>query len=264
METPERAAQRIFGERSAFYAGTPVHKDPEVLKHVIGLAAPRIDEIALDVATGSGHTAAALAPHLANVVCVDITRQMLAQAEKMAIELNIHNMTLCLADAHELPFHDNEFDIVTCRRAPHHFSDLMEALREIRRVLRSGGRLVIDDRSVPEDDSVDSCMNQLDRLHDASHIREYRPSEWRRLLEKCRFKVDLIEPYSKQLPLTSLTTDVSPKNVDRIREIVDGLNCNQRKAMNVTQRGGEVYLNHWYVTLLAHPTEAQPDDNSSN
>jgi len=254
METPEQAAQRIFGERSAFYAASTVHKDPTVLKRVIELAAPRPDARALDVATGSGHTAAALAPNLANVVCVDITRQMLAQAEKMALELDIHNIDLCRANADSLPFYDNAFDIVTCRRAPHHFSDIMEALLEMRRVLRSVGRLVIDDRSVPEDDFVDSCMNELDRLHDESHVREYRPSQWRQLLERCGFTVDLIEPYSRQLPLTSLTTDVSPKNTERIHDILKGLTELQREAMNVADIGGEVYLNHWYVILLAHPT----------
>jgi len=257
METPERAAQRVFGERSTFYSVSAVHKDPEVLKRVIELAAPWPDAIALDVATGSGHTAAALAPHLAHVVCVDITHQMLAQAKKIAFDLDIRNMNQCLANAHALPFHDDAFDIVTCRRAPHHFSDIMEALREMRRVLRSVGRLVIDDRSVPEDDFVDSCMNELDRLHDESHVREYRPSEWRRLLEECGFKIEVIEQYSKRLPLASLTTDVSSSNTLKIRDIVNGFNNHQRQVMNVTEIGGVTHLNHWYVTLLAHPTAAQ-------
>lgn len=261
METPEQAAQRIFGERSAFYSRSAVHKDPEVLKHIVKLAAPRADSSVLDVGTGSGHTAAALAPKVADVVCVDITRQMLAEAQKLALELRIDKVTFCLANAHALPFHDRAFDIVTCRRAAHHFSDITQALREMRRVLRPDGRLVIDDRSVPEDTFVDSCMNELDRLHDASHVREYRPSQWRELLEGCDFVVDLIEPYSKRLPLTSLTTNVSPKNIERIHAIVNHLNDDQKGAMNVTEKDGEVYLNHWYITLSAHLTAQDQQDS---
>ena len=166
METPEQAAQRIFGERSAFYAGSAVHKDPEVLRRVIKLARPNGDSLALDVATGSGHTGAALAPHVASVVCVHITSEMIAEAEKLTLELGLGNVRFCLANAQALPFQDGAFNIVTCRRAAHHFSDIAKALREIKRVLRSEGRLVLDDRSVPEDDFVDSCMNELDRLHD--------------------------------------------------------------------------------------------------
>jgi ubiquinone/menaquinone biosynthesis C-methylase UbiE len=91
---------------------------------------------------------------------------MIAEAEKLTLELGLGNVRFCLANAQALPFQDGAFNIVTCRRAAHHFSDIAKALREIKRVLRSEGRLVLDDRSVPEDDFVDSCMNELDRLHD--------------------------------------------------------------------------------------------------
>lgn len=229
-----------------------MHKDPDVLKRVIQLAIPRVDSLALDIATGSGHTAAALAPRVAGVVCVDITRKMIAEAEKLTLELGIDNMRFCLADTHALPFHDRTFNIVTCRRAAHHFSNITQALGEMKRVLRSDGRLIVDDRSVPEDDFVDSCLNELDRLHDASHVREYRPSQWRRLLEASGFIVDLIEPYSKHLPLTSLTTHVSPKNTERIHAIVNDLTDEQKRAMNVVAIDGEIHLNHWYVMLSAH------------
>jgi ubiquinone/menaquinone biosynthesis C-methylase UbiE len=251
METPERTAQRIFGERSSFYARSAMHKDPEVLNRIIELAAPRIDSLTLDVATGSGHTAAALAPHVAAVTCIDITRQMLAEAQTLTRQLGITNLHYCLANAHALPFQDSVFEIVTCRRAAHHFSDITQALREMKRVIQPYGRLIVDDRSVPEDDFVDTCMNQLDRLHDASHVQEYSPSQWRRLLG-VGFTVDQIEPYSRHLPLSSLTTNVSPKNAERIHSIVNNLTQEQRRVMNVTEIGGEAYLNHWYVMLSAH------------
>jgi len=103
------------------------------------------------------------------------------------------------------------FHLITCRRAAHHFSQIQQALAEMGRVLRVGGRLVIDDRSVPEDDFVDACMNELDRYHDESHVREYRPSEWRRLLEGQGFKVEALEPYTKHRALTSFTEKASPR-----------------------------------------------------
>jgi ubiquinone/menaquinone biosynthesis C-methylase UbiE len=252
METPERTTQRIFGERSTFYTRSAVHKDPEVLNRIIKLAAPRTDSLALDVATGSGHTAVALAPHLAAVICIDITNKMLAEAQTLTLQLGITNIQYCLANAHALPFPDSVFDIVTCRRAAHHFSDVAQALREMKRVVQSNGRIVVDDRSVPEDDFVNSCMNQLDRLHDASHVHEYSPSQWRRLLEAVGFTVDQIDPYSRHLPLSSLTTNVSSKNTERIHAIVNNLTQEQKRVMNVIEVGGETYLNHWYVMLSAH------------
>lgn len=252
IETSEQAARRIFGERSSFYTKSAVHKDPEVLKRIIRLAGPRVDSLALDIATGSGHTAAALAPKVSAVVGIDITPQMIGEAQKLTLELGIGNVLLCLADTHTLPFQNQTFNIVTCRRAAHHFSNIMHALQEMKRVMRSNGRLVVDDRSVPEDDFVDGCMNELDRLHDASHVREYRPSQWVSMLQASGFKVDLIEPYSKNLPLTSLTTSVSPKNTERIQTIVNELTHERRRAMHVDEINGEIFINHWYLMLSAH------------
>jgi len=252
MKILEQSAQRIFGERSEFYTTSLVHKDPQVLARVIELAAPQANWLALDVATGAGHTAFALAPYVNDVVCVDITLEMLAEADKLAHERAIANTRFCLGDVHALPFGEGVFHVVTCRRAAHHFADVRRALREMKRVLRGGGRLVIDDRSVPDDDFVDACMNEMDRLHDESHVREYRIGEWRRMLESSGFTVDLIEPYVKHLPLTSLTNNASSKNAQKIGEIISNLNDDQMKALNVVKKDSQIYLNQWYVMLSAH------------
>jgi ubiquinone/menaquinone biosynthesis C-methylase UbiE len=249
--TPEEEAQQIFAERSAFYSRSAVHKDPEVLKRIVKLANLKSNALALDIATGSGHTALALAPHVAGVVCIDLTQQMIGEARKLSSAQGTRKLQFFLADAHALPFRDEAFSAITCRRAAHHFSNIMQALREIRQSLSPDGTLVIDDRTVPDDDFVDSCMNELDRLHDESHVREYRASEWCRMLEASGFRVDVVEPYFRHLPLTSLTENVSPENTKKIQAIMEGLSDEQREAMNVRQVGGKIHLNHWYVMLCA-------------
>ena len=94
-------------------------------------------------------------------------------------------------------------------------------------------------------------MNKLDRLHDESHVREYSAGEWRRMLEMSGFSVALAEPYFKHLPLTSLTTNVSRENTEKIQAIVEGLNNRQWKAMNGREIDGVIHLNHWYVMICA-------------
>jgi ubiquinone/menaquinone biosynthesis C-methylase UbiE len=250
----EDLAKRVFGERAALYTTGATHTDPRILQRVVELAAPQAHWSTLDIATGTGHTALALAPHVASVIGIDLTPQMLAAAERLRAERGMTNVTFETGDVHRLTFADASFDLVTCRLAAHHFSDITRALGEMRRALRRQGHLVIDDRSVPEDDFVDACMNALDRLHDESHVREYRPSEWRRMLAQAGFAVHAVEPYVRHRPLTALTDGVSPENVARIRTLLASLDQAQRAALNLVDVAGQPYLNHWYVLIAAATT----------
>ncbi len=244
-------SQQVFSQRAAFYTTSATHTDKNVLNRVVELAKPQSHQNVLDIATGTGHTAFALAPFVREVIAIDVAIEMLIEGRKLKAERGVSNVEFRLADAHELPFDDRSFEIVTCRRAAHHFLNIEKSLNEMKRVLTDGGRLVIDDRSVPEDDWVDAAMNRLDGLHDESHVRQYRSSEWERMLIDAGFQIETIEPYTQHRPLSSLTANVDPKNLTEINSIVAALNESQRKAMNVVEKDGEIYLNHWYVMIAA-------------
>jgi ubiquinone/menaquinone biosynthesis C-methylase UbiE len=251
MTDHETEARRIFGRRSSHYTVSPCHRDPEVLARVVELSSPQPDWSVLDVATGTGHTAFALAPHIGYLIGIDITPEMLREAGKLRCERSVTNVDLTLAEAHDLPFKDEAFQLVTCRRAAHHFTDIMRALGELSRVLCQGGRFLIDDRSVPEDDFVDECMNTLDRYHDPSHVRQYRPGEWERMLKTLGFSIETIEPYIKHRPLSSLTAGVSNGEVRKIRDVIERLDSAQQRAFSLTEVDGELHFNHWYVMISA-------------
>lgn len=249
--TPEELAKQSFGERAAFYTTSAAHTDPKVLAQVVELAAPQPQWTGLDIATGSGHTAFALAPHVRTMIAVDLTAEMLGQARGLRAARQATNVDFALADAHRLPFPDATFDVVTCRRAAHHFSDIAAAVQEMHRVLRPGGRLVIDDRSVPEDDFVDRCMNMLDTYHDPSHVRQYRPSEWREMLQRGGFATQSLDGYIINRPLSALSGDVEPERAAKIEAVLRGLDAPQRQAMGYVDVAGDPHLNHWYVILAA-------------
>jgi SAM-dependent methyltransferase len=243
--------QTVFAQRAAFYTTSAVHKDKVVLDRLVELAQVQPTDRVLDVATGTGHTAFAFAPYVSEVIATDITPEMLAEGKKLKAENGVSNVTFELADAHDLPFAPASFDVATCRRSAHHFVDIAKAMREMTRVLKPGGRLVIDDRSVPEDDFVDATLNRLDVLHDRSHVREYRPSEWQSMLEEAGCKVEVVEPYTKHRPLSAFTEKADPADAREIETIVAALDKSQRAAMNVVEKDGEIYLNHWFVMVVA-------------
>ncbi|MDQ6748894.1 MAG: methyltransferase domain-containing protein, partial [Candidatus Dormibacteraeota bacterium] len=221
------------------------------LARLVEITAPRPGWRVLDVATGTGHTAFAFAPAVAWVVATDLTEAMLRQAERVRKDRGYGNVELQSADVHGLPFADARFDLVTCRRAAHHFSRIEVALAEMHRVLKPGGRLLIDDRASPDDDEVDAILHRLDVLHDESHVRQYRALEWRRMLDAAGFVVGRLETYVQSRPLSAYTKDVDPARVAQVEEIVDRLTLRQREALELQQVDGETRLNHYYVSVVA-------------
>jgi len=251
MQSPEEKARRIFGDRAAFYTTSPAHTDPQVLSRVVELSGPQADWAVLDIATGSGHTAFALAPHVKSVIGIDITDEMLREAETLKAQRSAGNVSFRAGDVHHLPFADGAFQLVTCRRAAHHFSNIRHALEEIHRVLSPRGRLLIDDRSVPEDDFADRCMNLLDTYHDESHVREYRPTEWQTMLEEARFVVETVETYIRHRPITALTQGASEENARKIYETIRAFTPAQRETFNLIEKDGQLHHNHWFVMVSA-------------
>jgi ubiquinone/menaquinone biosynthesis C-methylase UbiE len=148
-----------------------------------------------------------------------------------------------------LPFTNEQFEIVTCRRAAHNFTDIGLALAEMRRVLRPGGRLVIDDRSVPEDDEADRAMNHLDELFDRSHVREYRPSEWKDMLVKAGFQISVPETYRRHLPLTSITEYLDEGTAAKIFSFIKDLQPRTKYRLGVEERDGDLWIDHFYVMV---------------
>ncbi len=116
-----------------------------VADRFLELAAPRSGERILDVATGTGliaiPVARAVAPEGA-VIGVDIARDMLEQARRKAAAAGVTNIEFREGDAERLDFPDGGFDGVLCSLAIFFLPDMLGALREWRRVLRPGGRVL--------------------------------------------------------------------------------------------------------------------------
>jgi ubiquinone/menaquinone biosynthesis C-methylase UbiE len=97
----------------------------------------------LDIAGGTGELGLTLASAVGptgHVTETDLGPGMLAVGEEQARARGLTNLTFRQADAHVLPFADASFDRVTCRFGVMYFADAPTALREIRRVLKPGGR----------------------------------------------------------------------------------------------------------------------------
>ena len=158
--------QERFGAFAATYATSRPHAKGNSLLRLVELVAPQETWIALDIATGAGHVALALAPRLAHVVASDLTPQMLGVARGLAREREILNMSFAEMRAEALPFADLTFDLVTCRIAPHHFDDVSRFVAESARVLRPGGVFGLVENISPDTSMMEGDAGALSAAAD--------------------------------------------------------------------------------------------------
>jgi SAM-dependent methyltransferase len=142
----------------------------------------------LDVATGTGNTAFALAPYVRRVVGLDLTREMLDQARRIARERDILNADWVIGDAERLPFPDGTFDLYVVRAAPHHFQDVDAFLSEALRVLKPGFFAAFIDCAPPV--PAREVLHEVEMRRDPSHVRSLTVDEWVSRLERAGFEVE--------------------------------------------------------------------------
>ena len=183
----------FFGQHAEDYRRSSSHRSGSDLQRLLELMGPEPGHRLLDVATAAGHTGLTFAPHVAEVVGLDLTPAMGEAFRREAEERGVTNARFVLGDVHRLPFASATFDLVTCRRAAHHFPDVPRALAEMVRVLKPGGRLGIADMTAPEDPAAATLFNDLERIRDDSHGWAHAPRAWAELLQRAGLKVEAVE-----------------------------------------------------------------------
>jgi len=184
------AVRSQFSRQASRYARSDSHAGDRDLTLLVDHLEVKPGDRILDVATGTGFTAFALASRAARVIGLDLTPRMLAEARRQARDREIMWIA---GDAEALPFVEDAFDAVTVRRAPHHFPHLRQAIAEMARVVRPGGRVGIVDQVPPEDAAGRALMERLEKLRDPSHVEALTAARWRTLVTEMRIDIRFME-----------------------------------------------------------------------
>lgn len=254
--------QHQFGANAANYSTSVVHAKGASLSRLVELVKPEKDWIALDIATGAGHTAAAFAPHVAKVVASDLTPEMLVEARKLAEAKGLANMETAPADAEQLPFGDNSFDLVTCRIAPHHFPDVPAFVAESWRVLKPGGIFALVDNVSPDRDTAPGfsdgeyvqaagAYNAFEKLRDPSHGRALSTVEWIDLMAQQGFDVRHREHAPKAMEFAAWCKNmaVAQETASRLQSMLEAASPALRSYLQPRTEDGK--LTFTLVELIA-------------
>jgi SAM-dependent methyltransferase len=171
-----RARFGATAERVAEHAEQQV---ATVREQIESFVAPRGDERAVDVGTGAGTLALALAPLVREVVGIDLVPELLERARASAPT----NATFVEGDATRLPFETGSFDLACTRRTLHHIARPELAVAELARVAAQGGRVFVDDQIAPVDPLAALDLDRFERARDASHTRTLPDVDFRHLFE---------------------------------------------------------------------------------
>lgn len=222
--------QQQFGANAAAYVDSAPHARGASLSRLVQLVMPRADWRVLDVATAAGHTALAFAPHVAAVIGLDLTPQMLPLAAGLAAERGLGNVVFAAGDVEDLPFGDAVFDLVTCRIAPHHFPDAGRFIAEAARVLRPGSVFAVVDNIVPgsrlrgkkadRQREAGQYVNAFEKLRDPSHVRCLSYEEWLDALAAGGLTVETHETLDKRLTFETWAARHTPEMQTRLRAML--------------------------------------------
>lgn len=166
-----------FTQQAIPFTQLPGHYDALGLLVEFSNVSPS-DEV-LDVACGPGIVACALALHAHQVTGIDLTPAMLEQAAARQQEQALTNTTWQQGDALALPFPDAHFSLSITRYSFHHLLDPAAALREMCRVTRPGGIVVVADMALP--DSHTETFDAFEKVRDPSHVHALGEREFERM-----------------------------------------------------------------------------------
>jgi SAM-dependent methyltransferase len=223
-----------FTRQAVPFATAPAIRNQEALDHIVNLAEAGPSDTSLDVACGPGLLACAFARVVRHATGVDLTPAMLEQARKTQADAGLTNLTWLQGDVTALPFPDAHFSIVSSRFAFHHLLDPLAALREMKRVCKPGGRIVVADMA-PAADKADA-LNAEEHLRDPSHIRALTEVELVELFSQARLGQPQITHDRLEGELEGLLSRSFPNagDADRIREMF--VNSLQDDALDMATR----------------------------
>ena len=222
-----------------FSKKVPAHSNEAFFKLIIETAGITRQETVLDIACGPGMLSCAIAKLAKHVTGIDLVPPMIEQARYLQQEQKLSNMDWKIGDASKLPFDDSSFSAVVTRFSFHHFLEPTMVLKEMIRVAKPKGKVVLVD-VFTRSRAHSRLHNLLEKLRDDSHVKAFSLLELQKMAQEAGLSNLKIQFYRLEIELERQLSASFPKpgDADRIRQLV----MEDKNGLVSDRRGIDIYL----------------------
>ena len=225
----------------------------DILDWSVGLLPLEKDFRVLDVAAGTGHLSRAIAPHVKDVVAIDITPKMLDYAREETAKSNLTNILIEEGKAEKLPYESDCFDLVVSRLAIHHFEKPIIQLREMVRVCKPKHKIGVIDLIAPENKRLAETYNRLERLRDPSHTLALSKKQMAKILSGVGVVAEKIEARDVEVDFQRWVqmTETKPETVEILKaELMKDISGGSKTGMRPFKKNDDLkFLQVWAVIV---------------
>ncbi len=249
--------RRQFTRQAEAYARMQQTRDEKSLQLLVALAGVSSSDRVVDVACGPGFLTLAFAEACEHATGVDATEELLNAARREAGRRKIDNVAFVLGDANHLELEDGSFDAASCRAAFHHFPDPGTVLKQMTRVVKPGGKLLIADMLGSTDPEKARYHDRIETICDPTHTRALPEAEFDQLFREAGLEV-------LHRPTSQIHYDVeewlehggpSEQGASEIRRLLEASLSEDLSGLSVRREGSRLMFSHDAAAfLLRTPT----------
>jgi ubiquinone/menaquinone biosynthesis C-methylase UbiE len=242
------AVQKQFAKTVEAFSKFAVRDTPEVLAEKVEFSKPQATDLALDVACGPGALVLALAPRVRFARGIDLTEEMLRQAREFQRERQILNAGFDRGEAEQLPYRDATFDLIACQCSLHHMPKPELALKEMARIMKPEGRLMVIDTLGPESDAKFELHNRIEKIRDPSHASSLRLTTFLRLFEECGLEIarQALKRRARSFNQWMLRAGLEPsqQRYQEARKLLEDSSAGDRSGFSPQLEGEDIRIVH--------------------
>jgi len=231
---------------------------------IISMSEVSQDDKVLDIACGTGIVTCEFAKYAKNVVGLDITKDMIAQAVKAQHENNLTNIKFDLGNVENLPYENDSFDIIFTRYSFHHFLDTQKVFDEMIRVCKSNGKIIVVD--VALENKYALVYNHMEKLRDPSHTKALTFDEFDILFKNKNLTNHKQSSYKVDMEVENILSASFPHvgDKDKIRDIFKNNIDTNSLGMHTHLKDDKIYFSYPITIFMADKIVSQKRERGLN